>query len=128
MIDLSNSTRKTRFFHKDQAKAARSTKFIGRGSASSSTRAYAIAAGDRANSGRYDASDVVMISAEGMRSNRQAPDFVEINKAISARASFITDDKANRSRNYNLGEREVAAFLTVRGYTETAPGYWSPPS
>jgi len=127
MLDLTNSTRKTRFFDKDQAKAVRCTKFIGRGSANSSTRAYAIAAGSLANSGRYDETDVVMISAEGNRRGRQAPDFAEINRAVGARASFVTDNQYDRSRSYNLGEREVVSFLAARGYVETRPGFWAPP-
>lgn len=124
MLDLSSSTRKSRFFDKDQAKARNATKFIGRGSPSSSTNAYAKACGPLANSGQYDPNDIVFISAEGARSGRLDPDFSEIATACNSQCSFITDDRYNRQRAYNIGERQVAAFLVSRGYRETAPGYW----
>ncbi|WP_297775896.1 hypothetical protein [uncultured Roseovarius sp.] len=124
MLDLSSSPRKSRYFAKDQAKAMRATKFIGRGSRSSSTNAYAIACGDLANCGAYEPEDIVFISAEGARSNRRDPDFCEIARACQSRCSFITDDPSNRARTYNVGERQVAAFLISRGYRETALGFW----
>lgn len=124
MLDLSSSTRKSRFFAKDQAKARNATKFIGRGSPSSSTNAYAKACGPLANSGQYDPDDIVFISAEGARSGRLNPDFSEIATACHSQCSFITDDRHNRQRKYNIGERQVAAFLVSRGYRETGPGYW----
>jgi hypothetical protein len=111
---------------KDQVKSDKATKFIGRGSAASSTAKYAAAWGDRANSGVYDASDRVFVSAEGNRSGRLRPDTNELRKAIAAGATFITDDAANRQRLYNLGEREVAAFLNANGYKEVRPGEWEP--
>jgi len=128
MIDLNRSTRKTRHFQKDLRKAEVATKFIGRGSPSSSTHAYAIAAGDRANTGQYDERDIVMISAEGDRSNRQSPDFHEIELAPKARALILTDTPEHRDRAYNIGERQVATFLDRHGYREWQPGSWSPRS
>lgn len=126
MLDLSNSTRKSPYFAKDQAKARRANKFIGRGSAASSTNAYRTACGPLANCGRYSANDVVFISAEGARSTRLDPDFAELRRAVAAGASFITDGPADRERAYNCGERIVAAFLRVNSYRETSPGYWQP--
>lgn len=126
MLDLSASQRKTTWLAKDQAKARRARLFIGRGSPASSTEAYRIAAGSRANIGIYRVTDVVFISAEGARRGRIAPDFTEIGKAVTAGVTFITDSPADRARAYNVGEREIAAFLIARDYHEIAPGMWCP--
>lgn len=128
MIDLHRSSRKTGHFTKDLRKAEVATKFIGRGSAASSTHAYALAAGDRANCGEYTERDIVMISAEGNRRNRVDPDFEEIRLAMNARALILTDAPEHRDRPYNLGERQVACFLNDHGYREGQPGAWSPRS
>lgn len=110
---------------KDQRKANAANKFIGRGSARSSTNAYAAAYGVNANCGAYTDKDVVFISAEGARTGRIDPDFDEIKRACDANARFITDDIANRLRSYNVGERQVAAFLNQQGYRESRPCIWS---
>lgn len=109
---------------KDQRKADQCNKFIGRGSARSSTAKYATAFGKLANSGTYSANDTVFISAEGARAGRVPPDFNEIKLAAQAGVTFITDDVFNRNRPYNCGEREVADYLTQCGYCECAPGRW----
>jgi hypothetical protein len=124
MIDLSNSPRKSRYFDKDQAKAVQATKFIGRGSSQSSTQSYALCAGAQANCGVYHETDIVFISAEGNRTGRLTPDFAEIQRAIAARARIITDTPADRARPYNIGEREVAAWLSSHDHMETSPGIW----
>jgi hypothetical protein len=126
MLDLSASRRKTAWLAKDQAKARQANLFIGRGSPTSSTNAYREAVGACANIGIYRVTDVVFISAEGARAGRLRPDFAEITKAITAGVTFITDGPADRARSYNLGEREVAAFLMARDYREVAPGRWRP--
>ena len=123
-LDLTLSKRKSIYFGKDQTKAVQSNKMIGRGSSNSSTQAYADAVGNNANPGVYDKSDIVFISAEGDRSNRIAPDFKEIQKAIDAGVTFITDDQTNRERPYNIGEREVADYLKIHGYVELKGGRW----
>lgn len=120
-VDLGTSGPYTK---KDQAKSDQATKFIGRGSERSSTAKYAKAWGDRANTGQYTADDVVFISAEGNRGGRVAPDFAEIGSAVKAGATVITDNKANRERDFNVGEREVAKFLSDSGYREVSPGRW----
>ena len=112
---------------KDQRKANAANKFIGRGSTRSSTSQYAKAYGPMANCGEYSNTDVVFISAEGNRSGRLDPDFEEIGKACRANARFITDDETNRSRAYNVGERQVAEFLRTQGYRETRPCIWRKP-
>lgn len=113
---------------KDQRKADLATKFIGRGSPASSTNQYRQDFGVLANSGVYIHDDVVFISAEGNRPNRLSPDYREIQLAMDKGATFLTDDAANRARPYNVGEREVVAFLLLNGYREskTIPGFWKP--
>jgi len=112
------------YVFKDQIKSNKSNKFIGRGSERSSTNRYRLAWGDLANCGEYNDKDIVFVSAEGRRLGRIEPDFVEIFKACEAGVRFITDDKANRERAYNVGEREVSLFLNKKGYIETKPGQW----
>lgn len=110
---------------KDQLKANHATKMIGRGSARSSTHRYALDFGPLANSATYDESDFVFVSAEGNRSGRRSPDYEEIEKAIQSNVTFLTDKRADRMRPYNIGEREVCAYLASRGYVETNPGVWT---
>lgn len=112
---------------KDQLKADIATKFIGQGSARSSTAQYAKDFGELANTGTYVADDIVFISAEGARSGRKAPDFAEIDRAINARARIVTDTEVNRT-SYNVGEKEVVEHLRAAGYVETKPGngHWQP--
>jgi hypothetical protein len=113
------------FTAKDQAKSDRANKFIGQGSQRSSTEKYRHAWGSRANCGSYQCTDVVFISAEGNRSGAREPDFDEIGRAVSAGACLITDDTANRLRDYNTGERKVAEYLRRAGYQENPSGVWN---
>lgn len=112
------------YLAKDQRKADQATKFIGRGSGRSSTGQYAQDFGALANSGTYTSQDTVFVSAEGARTGRYDPDFKELGKAADAGVTFITDTPADRAREYNVGERQVAEFLTERGYKEVSPGRW----
>ena len=107
------------FGYKDQMKADISNKFIGRGSAASSTNQYAKDYGDKANTGDYVSSDVVFISAEGNRTGRLLPNANEIVKACEAGATLVTDSPYNRNRQYNVGERFVAELLIRQGCEET---------
>lgn len=99
---------------KDQRKADVATCFIGRGSPASSTEAYrkAFTEHNLANKGSYRADDIVFVSVEGARTNR------EVRKAAEAGAHFVADNPGNRARPYNVGERELAALLTSLGYVE----------
>ena len=106
------------FGYKDQMKADISNKFIGRGSAASSTNQYAKDYGDKANTGNYVSSDVVFISAEGNRIGRLLPDVTEIVRACEAGATLVTDNPSNRNRQYNVGERFVAELLVRQGCEE----------
>ena len=109
---------------KDQLKANQANKFIGLGSERSSTNAYRIAYGNMANTGKYNITDVVFISAEGNRNGRLKPPYNELDKAIKVHVTFITDKYADRQRPYNIGEREVAAYLMSKGYVEHLDGIW----
>jgi hypothetical protein len=127
MLNIDTCLTRTQYAAKDARKAAQATKYIGRGSHRSSTNAYRLAIGPNfANTGNYDSRDIVWISAEGNRAGRVNPDFTEIGKAIAAGATLITDGILDRERPYNIGERQVAAFLASQGYLETRPGTWSP--
>jgi hypothetical protein len=117
-----------KYFEKDRKKAAGATKFIGRGSAASSTNRYMLAAGDLANCGRYDSSDRVFVSVEGNRRGRVPLDLHEVGLAVLARATLVADNKHDRERPYNVGERELCSYLESHGYFESAAGVWSPHS
>lgn len=119
-------TGKSPYLAKDQLKADRATKFIGRGSPRSSTAQYAKDFGALANTGSYTAADTVFVSAEGARAGRVAPDLGEIDKAVQAGAVILTDNAENRQRAFNVGEREVEQHLLRSGYVERAPGEWGP--
>lgn len=106
------------YYEKDKEKAKPANKFIGRGSESSSTHWYATnLPKEIVNCGNYNSKDIVFISAEGNRPNREGIDVDEIKLAAEANVKFITDNKENRSRYYNIGERCVAALLSSLGYT-----------
>lgn len=117
--------KRTSYANKDQRKADKANKFIGKGSARSSTHAYMLAYGELANCGGYSEDDVVFISSEGARNGRVNPPFAEIDLAIASNVTFITDDAYNRNRSYNIGERQVATYLTSKGYVDTL-GVWIP--
>ncbi len=117
---------------KDQAKAAKANKFIGFGSENSSTKLYGQDFGEAANSGSYEKGDTVFVSVEGRRSGRVSIAnseqlHSELEAAIAAGVTFIADAPKDRDgRDYNIGERELAAFLSERGYKEIRPGSWVP--
>ena len=98
---------------KDQIKADRANKFIGRGSNRSSTNQYRKDYGDNANCGVYEPTDVVFISAEGNRQGRLMPDAEELKLAVKTKVTFITDGEYDRQRPYNIGERQAPLFYIV---------------
>ena len=125
---------------KDQAKSDQANKFIGFGQQTpegepvSSTAHYQRNWGANANTGVYEASDKVFVSMEGRRANRISIKKnkrlrTELLRAIKAGATLIADNAKNREENnYNVGERELAAFLAGQGYQEVDPGsgIWTP--
>lgn len=132
---IAASTRRSPYIGKDVAKARRAGLFVGEGSPASSTAAYAAAAGDLANVGRYRAGDVVFVSAEGARRGRFAAvvggvargAYRDLALAVGAGATIVVDVPADRERSYNVGEREVAAHLVDLGCVEVRPGEFRRP-
>lgn len=113
------------YLAKDQAKSDKATKFIGEGVVGSSTDSYRKSWGKLANSGQYTNKDVVFVSVNGKRKGRVKPNFAEIDKAILAGATILTDKVSDRNREFNVGEREVAAYLSEK-YEELSDGVWTP--
>jgi len=110
---------------KDAEKFTNITRFIGRGSLNSSTNAYASALA-QITAGDYVEGDIIGVSAEGNRRGRVLFDKNEMLKAVNTEGvTFITDDYDNRSRPYNVGERDVMLFLLAHGYRDpTGTGVW----
>ena len=111
---------------KDQIKADRANKFIGRGSERSSTNQYRKDYRDSANCGVYEPTDIVFVSAEGNRQGRLVPDAEELKLAVRAGVTFITDGEYDRQRPYNIRERQIAFFLNKYGYREISSGVRKP--
>jgi hypothetical protein len=122
--------------YKDQVKFKPCTKLISRGAQGSSSYWYAqdpvrtLGINVPVNADTYTKDDLVGISVNGNRHNRVAPDYDLIKKAADAGVRFVTDNSYHRNRPFNVGEREVAAFLTSLGYSneETPDGcvWWKP--
>lgn len=114
---------------RDQAKADKATKFIGKsGYKNSLTDSYrkSFAQQGRANVRNYAKDDVVFVSTDG-GAKPGPPLYDLIDNALKAHATFITDDLENRERLYNSGERAVAKFLEAKGYVEEQQsGVWKP--
>ena len=118
---------KSPYLTKDQAKSNQANKFIGYGVKGSSTDQYRQDWGDKANTGSYTQNDKVFVSTNGKRNNRIGLDAYksELDLAIQANATLITDNQNDRNRNYNVGERELASYLSEHGYTENnGNGIW----
>lgn len=117
-----------RYLAKDQAKASKANKMIAIGVMGSSTYKYALANEEVANTRNYVEGDVVFVSVNGKRAGRispyQDPLRHEIVSAIEANVTFITDNKYDRNREFNIGEREVANLLEFHKYTEVGEGVW----
>ena len=123
---IQNSKKKGAYFRKDLHKFRQCNKLIARGSASSSSEAYRIAAGDAANCGEYVASDIVGLSIEGDRAGRVSYDYEELGRATQARATIIKDVDSDVARPYNVGERAAQVALAFAGYMQVKPGIWEP--
>lgn len=116
--------RKIIFRAKDRAKFSCCNKLITRGAPGTSSDYYEKFGIEglvlKINPKVFLATDIVGISANGLRRTRVEPDFELINAAMLVDAVIVLDGKENRSRPYNLGEREVAAYLRKHGYTVLA--------
>ena len=113
---IASSSNPYRF--KDARKFRDVTKFIGHGSPGSSTDLYAKALKSIANLGEYTSDDIVGVSVNGNRRGRVHFNTKELQLAVQARATIITDAGWDRTRPFNIGEREVAEFLIAMGYKE----------
>ena len=114
------------FWSKDQRKAERANKFIGVGAPGSSTAVYAAGLPrEVVNCGEYVPTDVVFVSVNGARKNRRLFDQAEVLLALNAGAAIVTDSWADRYRDFNVGERELAEFLEANEYEELG-GFWTP--
>ena len=109
--------------NKAKDKGSISNKFIGFGEEGSSTNAYRVQAGDKANTGDYNSQDTIFVSVPGKRGNAetrkqyQDKTIKEAIKAIEAGATLITDniDYINNS-DYNEGEKRLYQNLEHKGY------------
>lgn len=103
---------------KDVSKFWDCNKLIARGCVGSSSEAYRICAGSRANVGFYESSDVVGVSVNGARPGRVCVDWVELALAVSSGCKIVLDCELDRGRSYNVGDREVCAYLVSCGMVE----------
>lgn len=109
---------------KAKAKGIISNKFIGfaDGIVGSSTGDYAKQAGDKANVGQYDDSDVVFVSIPGRRGDadvrhrEQQRTIDEALRALDAGSTLITDNAAYVEESYyNEGEKKLSEALKEAG-------------
>ena len=108
------------YSYKDQHKANVANKYIGIGAPGSSTDSYRESYGSKANCTSYDKSDVVFISINGNRRGAVKVDAIKklVELAAAASVRFVTDNKINRYRSYNSGERDVEKLLLSLDYQE----------
>jgi predicted kinase len=112
---------------KDIQMAEESTQYIGFQSgnaAVSSTKKYKEAWGNKANTGNYTETDIVMVSGSGLFRGVTREQIIEtlstkykslLNAAIKANASFRV---GNQYEKGNLSDQLVAEYLQKNGYTE----------
>jgi len=106
---------------KDAAKASMATQFIGEGGEGTSTKAYQEIYDDKANTGTYEKGDAVFISVNGgnsktkvnaLKDGKLAGVYENIDKAMAAGATLITDTEKHRNRSYNQpGEGAIAKYI-----------------
>lgn len=108
------------YSYKDQHKANVANKYIGIGAPGSATDRYRESYGSKANCTSYDKSDVVFISINGNRPGAVTVDAIKelVELAAAASVRFVTDNKINRYRSYNSGERDVEELLLSLDYRE----------
>jgi len=79
----------------------------------------------------FDSTSIVGISTNGHRPCRVIFP-TSVLKLLSLRkCKVVTDNRYHRNRFYNIGEREVAHYLTQLGYTEhnsEERSIWHPPT
>ena len=123
----------TFYQQKDLNKLHRATHLIAFGAPNTSSSFYAEAVAeelpDSINVTIYKPTDIVMVSVNGDRPNRvplsDARYMVCLDAATEASATIIGDVALDRSRGFNVGERELVDYLISKGYTEVDDqGVW----
>jgi len=122
---------------KEQVKTKVATQFIGHGWGNSATRHYKTIYEEKglANTGEYTAEDIIFIASNGRRNNRVVPvdkygklqeDYKNVDLAIEAGATIIMDTAGHLAEsNYNIGEVQLAKYLTKKGYERQGEtGVW----
>ena len=107
---------------KDKVKFAKCNKLISRGTVGSSSHKYQLGQIlgipiNNINVDSYESTDMVGISVNGARRGRLRFDKNLVDLAIEAKVTFITDNLYNRNRSFNIGEKEIADYLSSKGYT-----------
>jgi len=142
---MSESALKAGYLKKEQYKSKRATQFIGKGAQNrkgedSSTERFRklYDSYDIANTGDYTADDIVWVSVNGNRADRVKAvvdgklqgEYKNITLAMKVGASIIMDTAEHIASNkYNVGEVEVAAYLSKNGYQrDDSTGVWTPKS
>ena len=140
---MSESAKKAGYLEKEQYKSKRATQYIGEGAVNkkgedSSTETFRKLYDeyDIANTGDYTSDDMIWVSTNGNRAGRIKSvvdgelqgEYKNITAAIKARASFIMDTAEHIASNtYNVGEKELAEYLSKKGYVrEDKTGIWTP--
>jgi len=104
---------------KDIKKFSVCTTLISRGAPGSSSDKYAkdpsILNIQSINKLMYTVDDIVGVSVNGRRTNRISFDKELVKLAVEAGATIIADNKINRLRSFNIGERELWVFLVELG-------------
>lgn len=118
-----------RYLPKDQKKSDKANKFIGFGTPKSSTDSYRRVweSVGKANTGKYSKEDKVFVSHNGGKNvtNLNFGVKKELDLAIKAGSTIITDNVKDRGRDFNTGERLVAKYLEDNGYKESnGNGVW----
>jgi len=121
---------------KDKIKFAKCNKLISRGAKGSSSNKYQLGQIleipiSNINVDTYEPTDTVAISVNGARANRMKFNKTLIDLAISAKVTFITDNLYNRNRSFNIGEKEIADYLSSKDYifnNTPTRGEWVPNS
>lgn len=123
---------------KEVVKANLSTQYIGFGKKGSSTDRYVSVYGDKANTGKYTADDVIYVSSNGARGGRVEPvvdgklsnGYELIDKAIEAGSTIVMDSEEHikSTGRYNVGEVALAEYMESHGYSRRnikGAGIWT---
>lgn len=109
------------YLTKDINKFAICNKLITRGAPNSSSARYTnpkvLGLTLDINPTEFEPSDIVGVSVNGNRPNRVSFDHDLVELAVLSGAKIVKDNRANTSRSFNIGERELSSFLITLGAT-----------